>query len=120
MAKYYGGLKIIKCDKERDTSNGKILRSSFSSPHFGTQLEGKKLLIVDDICDGGMTFIKIAEMLTKRCGPDSIELLVSHGIFSKGLDPILASGISRVYTTDSFDQLENRKVHPLKLQVVPL
>jgi len=119
VAQHYGGLKIIKCDKERDTSNGKILSTSFHSPHFGTTLEGMRLLIVDDICDGGMTFIKIAEMLTKRCGPDSIELLVSHGIFSKGLQPLLDSGISHIYTTDSFPQ-DVKKWGSMNLTVVPL
>ena len=42
-----------------------------------------KILIVDDICDGGMTFIKVAEVL-KNFGTKQIDLAVSHGLFSKG------------------------------------
>lgn len=54
-------------------------------------------LIVDDICDGGGTFILAAKELYKA-GADSVHLYVSHGIFSKGLEPLREAGIKRIFT----------------------
>lgn len=50
---------------------------------------GGNVLIVDDICDGGATFLALGEML-KRTQPwiNSMDLYVSHGIFSKGVDKL--------------------------------
>ena len=59
----------------------------------------KQLLIIDDICDGGMTFKLMSEELYKQ-GAESVYLYVSHGIFSKGLKPLLDSGIKRIFTKD--------------------
>ena len=44
-------------------------------------------MIVDDICDGGQTFIELAKALEKQ-GAHQIFLYVTHGIFSKGLDTL--------------------------------
>lgn len=63
-------------------------------------IEGKNLLIVDDICDGGGTFIGLSRLL-KYKQPKTINLYVTHGIFSKGLYPLREAGICRIYTTDS-------------------
>lgn len=52
---------------------------------YSDSIEGKKLLIVDDICDGGRTFIELAKLL-REFNPASITLYVTHGIFSKGFD----------------------------------
>lgn len=47
-------------------------------------LTAGKYYVVDDICDGGATFIALAEML-KNVNPEvELELVVTHGIFSKG------------------------------------
>ena len=111
VAQHFEGLKVINCDKSRDTMTGEITGTYVN---WGYSMREMRLLIVDDICDGGMTFIKIAEAVQKF-KPKSIDLYVTHGIFSKGMDPLLASGIRTVYTTDSFDQPNNPRkiVHTL-------
>lgn len=61
--------------------------------------EGKDILIIDDICDGGMTFKLFAkELLTQ--GANSVNLYVTHGIFSKGLQTLKDAGISKIFTKD--------------------
>lgn len=64
------------------------------------KLEGKKILIIDDICDGGGTFIGLMKELEKH-NPAQVDLAVSHGIFSKGKQVLLDAGIKNVYTTNS-------------------
>jgi ribose-phosphate pyrophosphokinase len=57
-------------------------------------------MFVDDIADGGYTFIELAKKLKER-GVDKVYLVVSHGIFAKGFDN-LKENIDHVYTSDSF------------------
>lgn len=45
--------------------------------------------VVDDLVDGGFTFLSLAEML-KRTQPNitSLNLYVTHGLFSKGTEEL--------------------------------
>ncbi len=63
-------------------------------------LTGKTVMILDDICDGGRTFIEAAKYL-REAGAEHVELYVTHGIFSKGVENLLDNGIDHIYTTDS-------------------
>ena len=60
-------------------------------------IQNKTILIIDDICDGGMTFKLTAERL-KELGAKEVHLYVTHGIFSKGLETLRESGIDRIFT----------------------
>lgn len=57
----------------------------------------KNILIIDDICDGGMTFKLLARELSKA-GASQINLFVTHGIFSKGIKTIKDDGIKSIFT----------------------
>lgn len=81
-------LDVVFADKIRDTRTGKIT---------GTQIAGElpdaPLLVVDDICDGGRTFIDLAAAIAaqqQQARRHALYLFVTHGIFSKGLAPLLA------------------------------
>lgn len=76
---------------------GEITHTRVYSP---TNLEDKECFIVDDICDGGKTFIELAKAL-KAQGVKRVVLYVTHGIFSKGLEPLIKD-IDHIYTTNSF------------------
>lgn len=67
---------------------------------FGDVLD-RHCLIVDDICDGGGTFEKLAVELYAK-GAASVRLAVSHGLFTRGLRPLWEAGIKKIYTTDSW------------------
>ena len=47
-----------------------------------------RFLIVDDICDGGRTFLEAAKILKEET-TGKLFLYVTHGIFSKGIDELL-------------------------------
>jgi ribose-phosphate pyrophosphokinase len=82
--------------KNRDTL-GKITGTNFYSP---VSVVGRTCVIVDDICDGGRTFIELAKKL-KEAGAAVVVLYITHGIFSQGLEP-LREHIDFIYTTNSF------------------
>ena len=104
------GLPVVTMNKVRDVKTGKITHTEAPSKIQ----EGACYLIVDDICDGGYTFIKAAEAL-KHAGAGQVDLAVTHGIFSKGLDVLLDGNISNVYTTNTYSDLPERiNLHQLK------
>ena len=55
--------------------------------------------MVDDLCDGGATFILLAKELLSK-GAKEVHLFVSHGIFSRGLGVLFDAGIKRVFVKD--------------------
>lgn len=57
-------------------------------------------MIIDDICDGGATFLAIAGQVK----PAHLTLIVTHGIFSKGLDA-LAEKFDSIITSDSYGKI---------------
>lgn len=77
---------ILFCEKVRDPITGNLSNIRFSN-------EIKKLkpntnwLLVDDICDGGGTFLMIADLLQQTYGAKA-HLFTTHGIYSKGLDEL--------------------------------
>ncbi len=81
LAKLVNPLDVIECTKVRNTMNGEITGVKVHA----SDLEGRDCFIVDDICDGGRTFIEIAKKLKEiNCG--KITLMVTHGFFTKGLE----------------------------------
>lgn len=87
---------FIVCDKTRDISTGKI--SSINIPNLIPHADS--YYIVDDICDGGRTFIEIGKLLRPRILTD-LNLVVTHGIFSNGFTELL-SIFSEIHSTNSF------------------
>lgn len=86
-------LPVVGAMKHR-TGDGKI-----SMVFAGDLTVGKHCLIVDDLCDGGATFLALANKL-REYGAEKVYLYVSHGIFSKGFIE-LEKVIDHIYCTNS-------------------
>lgn len=84
----------IYAEKIRDQSTGNII----SIKIIGNPID-QKVLIVDDICDGGGTFILLMDRMLKELSKET-NLFVSHGIFSKGIKVLKDSGIKKIFTID--------------------
>jgi ribose-phosphate pyrophosphokinase len=82
---FYGG-------KTRDTSTGRLSGFTLEPIPYG------HYLVVDDICDGGGTFIGLADKIHEQ--GSTADLFVSHGIFAKGTRGLL-DRYGMIYTTDS-------------------
>lgn len=86
------GTDVTYASKTRDVSTGRLTG-------FGVDVEpGRHYLVVDDICDGGGTFLGLGEKI-KEQGAHA-DLFVTHGIFSKGTDA-LKSIYKNIYTTNT-------------------
>ncbi|MCW3104833.1 MAG: hypothetical protein JWO09_3273 [Bacteroidetes bacterium] len=83
--------------KVRDLATGQIIKSDV----IADDLSGKSCIVVDDICDGGRTFIEIAKSLKEK-GAGKLYLVVSHGIFShNALDRLKEAGYENVCSSNS-------------------
>lgn len=87
----------LECSKKRDLKTGKL--SGFVVP-AGTDLKGQPCVVIDDICDGGGTFLGIADAL-KNANAGPLFLIVSHGIFSQGYAKLLEK-YTLIGTSNSF------------------
>lgn len=99
---------VVHCVKHRDPQTGRLSGFQILEKDL---VDGKSCLIVDDICDGGGTFVGIAKKL-REAGAERVFLYVSHGIFSKGFE---LAGIDRIWTTDSY-----RDDFPTSIEILPI
>lgn len=106
-----GGIDVLECSKSRDVKTGQLKGFRVSTD----DLKGQNCIIVDDICDGGGTFIGLAEELKKK-NAGNLYLAVSHGIFSKGFDE-LCKNFKGIYTTDSFKDIDDERIKQQKLEI---
>lgn len=91
-----GHTHFVVCRKERDLATGKLSGFHIENPWRVRD----ECIIIDDICDGGRTFVGLAKLL-REAGAKHITLFVTHGIFSKGRN---LEGIDAVYSTDSYQK----------------
>jgi ribose-phosphate pyrophosphokinase len=110
VSEFLGGVEVVECSKSRDVKTGRL--SGFKV--YEDDLQGMDCLIVDDICDGGGTFVGLAEEL-KNKNAGKLYLAVSHGIFNKGFEVL--DCFEKIFTTNSFKDFEGERVEVIKLEL---
>ncbi|WP_091494358.1 ribose-phosphate diphosphokinase [Flavobacterium phragmitis] len=108
VSEFLGGVEVVECSKSRDVKTGKL--SGFKV--YEEDLQGMDCLIVDDICDGGGTFVGLAEELKKK-NAGKLYLAVSHGIFNKGFEVL--NCFDGIFTTNSFKDFDGESVQVIGL-----
>lgn len=105
VAKEFSIDNIITATKVRDLKTGKILHTEVPLQE-AMWYKDVKFVIVDDICDGGRTFIEIANAIREKIPYAEIYLIVTHGIFSSGFEA-LGEYFEQIYTTNSIKEQED-------------
>jgi ribose-phosphate pyrophosphokinase len=98
VAKEFQIENIITATKVRDIKTGNILSTQL--PIISRNVK-YKYVIVDDICDGGRTFIELAKAIKSQREAVEIYLVVTHGIFSAGFVE-LNKYFKGIFCTDSY------------------
>jgi ribose-phosphate pyrophosphokinase len=87
------GIPLLFGTKRRDPATNEL---------SGTQIKGlhakEHYLIIDDICDGGGTFIGLGEVIL--AADATADLYVTHGLFTKGADEKLKRYYNNLYAGD--------------------
>lgn len=85
------GIGFISAQKQRDQLTGHILGITIDAQVVN---EAKNVLVWDDICDGGGTFVGLASLISVP----NLMLYVTHGIFSKGTACLFCAGYNKIFT----------------------
>lgn len=94
-----GGFPTLQILKKREIVNGE--RKVTVSAH-GPVFPDHNYTIVDDICDGGATFVGISQFLQEQGVPISnIALCVTHAMFTNGVDSVMKH-FSEIAITNSY------------------
>jgi ribose-phosphate pyrophosphokinase len=99
-------VETVYCDKTRVLSNGRISLQVMEPE----KCINRNCVIIDDLCDGGGTFLAIAQQIK----PTHLTLIVTHGIFSKGFTE-LEKSFDQIIVSDSYRQDYNSSI----VQVIP-
>lgn len=109
---------IIIASKHRDLESGKIVSTNVS---ILDEHKGLDMIILDDICDGGRTFIELAKALREQGATGRIYLVVTHGIFSAGVkalnpyfDGIFSTNSIADVNDPQFSMANDNELHKLK------
>jgi ribose-phosphate pyrophosphokinase len=104
--------EVIIASKHRNLETGKI---DYTNVPMSVHDADKDVFIIDDICDGGRTFIEIAKAVdevrklsssVKRENYGKNYLIVTHGIFSFGFD-FLVQHFDGIYCTNSVKDIRD-------------
>lgn len=108
-------IPFVRADKTRDTKTGAI-----TGCVVYTEKTSDDYLIIDDICDGGRTFVELAKVLREKT-TGKIHLYVTHGIFSAGYE-VFDEYIDTVYTPFPFKPLRanNEEMKGYQTQFIKL
>ena len=114
MKRYSGGFQMPYAFgmKKRDWETGQILGLDIINAEA---VVGKNILIVDDICSRGGTFLHSAKAL-KEAGAQNIYLYITHCENTILEGELLTSGlIEKVYTTNSIFTKEHEMIEVFEL-----
>lgn len=107
ISKKVGITDIILASKNRDPLTGNILGTVID---IEPQYLNYDFVIIDDICDGGGTFIQLAKKIKEKAPNAKIYLIITHGIFSAGLD-VLKEHLNLVCCTNSIKTVDSEFVY---------
>ena len=86
---------MVVCDKHRKRAN------EVASMQLIGDVEGKDVIMVDDLIDTGGTMCKAAELLREK-GANSVRAVVTHGVLSgKAYENIENSVLEELVVTDT-------------------
>jgi ribose-phosphate pyrophosphokinase len=103
VAKEFNITNVTTASKVRDLKTGNIIRTELPTMDLR---DIEHLIVIDDICDGGRTFIELAKAI-KEITEIPIYLIVTHGIFSAGYAE-LGKYFNGIFCTNSYrDVVDN-------------
>jgi len=102
IAKFFHVDNVVTAAKVRNIQTGEIVKTELPPTNF-TGI--KQVVIIDDICDGGRTFIELAKAIKLAGYEGNIYLIVTHGIFSAGFEK-LSETFEDIYCTNSYKDIK--------------
>ncbi len=85
---------------------------------FHGNAQGKRVLLLDDMIDGGGTVLRATELIL-NAGALSVDVYATHGLFSgDAIKKLVLSPLRKIYVTDSLPRKRGKKI--IYLPLTPL
>lgn len=105
---------VIICHKSREKANVVASMSAIGD------IEGKNIIIVDDMIDTAGTLTKAADLLIEK-GAKSVRACATHPVLSgKAYDNISSSSLKEVFVTDTIPLTEDPDKDKSKIKIVSM
>lgn len=101
VAEHFDIPNVVTAVKHRDIKTGKITHTEVPLGYVERYHKDVKFVVVDDICDGGRTFIELAKAIKSKIPSAKIYLVVTHGLFTSGFGE-LNEHFEKIFTTNSY------------------
>lgn len=108
----FGANIELVCQKVRDVNTGQLTSFKVVNPEAFT---GGAITIVDDLCDGGGTFVGLAPKL-RELKPDTLRLVVVHAVQLNGIKRV-AEVFDEVVITNTYEDWDRYEL-PDNVKVV--
>jgi phosphoribosylpyrophosphate synthetase len=102
----------LLCEKIRDVATGKLLSFKVTNPE---EFNGEEITVIDDLCDGGGTFVGVASEL-RKLNPTKLRLVVTHAVNYDGILKV-ANVYDEVVITNSYKNWGVDEVLPSNVRV---
>lgn len=100
--------QFLKFEKIRNQMTGQIESIRLDDSFLENDNLKLNVLIVDDICDGGRTFLECYKLLVKNLLVENIGLFVTHGVFKDNSDAmLLENGFDDVFSVHKLKDFKN-------------
>lgn len=106
--------RCVYGSKSRDLKTGKILSIGIENPE---DIDGRPLLIRDDLCDGGGTFSGLAKAIREIRPEIELSIMVDHMVNPKGIEN-LSKNFNHVWFTNSYKTWENLPDNVIQIEIV--
>jgi ribose-phosphate pyrophosphokinase len=93
------GAPLVNIDKHRDLHTGEVESKSVNG-----EVEGKDIIIFDDIINSGSTIVSASELL-KAQGAKSVHFCATHGIFANGVERVVIPKLTRLLSRTQFPKM---------------
>lgn len=107
-------LNYVYGTKSRSLTTGEIISIGVRNPD---SIDGRPLLIRDDLCDGGGTFLGLAEAIREIKSDVDLNIMIDHMVNPKGIEN-LSKNFNHVWFTNSYKTWENLPDNVTQIEIV--
>jgi ribose-phosphate pyrophosphokinase len=113
---YLHNFNFLYGKKTRNVETGEIVKYEICQPKYKQNIvyEDNDILVFDDLCDGGGTFILALDKLKKKFPEAKFHLFVYHAVQEVGLKRVCAD-FDTVTTTNSYADWDDLHISNLKV-----
>lgn len=106
---------VLRADKVRNQETGKIESITLVNSEV-LETDARPIMVVDDLCDAGGTFVGLAAEIRKYTDRE-INVFVTHMVNRKGIEN-LSKAYNHVYFTNSYKDWENLPENVTQINIV--